>query len=168
MSYQQESIYGLVGYPVEHSLSPVMHNSAFAELGVPAEYKLFSLREEELDEFFEALRDKDSPIFGLNITVPYKEKVIKYLDSMSPYAQRVRAVNTIVISNNRELTGHNTDGPGFLAHLQELNFEIQSKRVAVIGAGGVCRAIVSALCLLPQKPFSIKIYDVEKGKRSDS
>src|SRR3989338_9118446 len=117
-----KAIYGIIGFPLEHSLSPVMHNAAFTELGVDAEYKLFPLQEEALGDFFADLREKDSPIFGLNVTVPYKEAVIKYLDIISPFAQKVNAVNTIVISSERTLTGFNTDGPGFLTHLAELGF----------------------------------------------
>ncbi len=152
-------IYGIIGFPLEHSLSPVMHNTAFKELGVDAEYKLFPLQEEELGDFFADLREKDSPIFGLNVTVPYKEAVIKYLDVLSPFAQKVNAVNTIVISPERKLTGFNTDGPGFLTHLIELGFQTGGKRVAILGAGGTTRAIVAVLCLLPERPASIKIYN---------
>ena len=75
---ENKSLYGIVGYPVEHSLSPLMHNAAFTELGVDALYRLFPLKEEDLDEFFKELRDQESSIFGLNVTVPYKEVVLKY------------------------------------------------------------------------------------------
>ncbi len=164
MENNTKAIYGLVGYPVSHSLSPLMHNTAFAELGVDAEYKLFSLKEEELESFFKDLRKTDSPIFGLNVTIPYKEKVIKYLDGLSPYAAKTLAVNTIVIGPKRNLQGHNTDGPGFLAHLSKLEVATQGKRVSLLGCGGAARAIVSVLCLLPDRPASIRIYDVDKIK----
>ena len=84
-----QSVYGIIGYPVEHSLSPLMHNAAFDALGVDAAYKLFPLKEDELDEFFEGLRSNESPIFGLNVTVPYKEKALKYLDVLSPAAKQI-------------------------------------------------------------------------------
>lgn len=156
--------YGLIGYPLGHSLSPLMHNAAFEALGVEATYELFPLKEDELDAFFHDLKKEDSPIFGLNVTVPYKEKVIKYLDSMSPYAQKVSAVNTIVISEDRKLKGYNTDGPGFLAHLTELKFPTHDKRVALLGAGGAARAVLSALCMIPERPSQIKIFDIEPEK----
>lgn len=74
---EQKSTYGLVGYPLGHSLSPFMHNAAFEALEVDAAYKLFPLKSEELDSFFTKLKEEQSPIFGLNVTVPYKEEVIK-------------------------------------------------------------------------------------------
>jgi shikimate dehydrogenase len=161
---EQKSLYGIIGYPVEHSLSPLMHNTAFKELGVEAVYKLFPLKEEDLDQFFEELRDKDNPIFGLNVTVPYKERVLKYLDTLTPFATKVGAVNTIAISEERKLTGYNTDAPGFLAHLTELGVETKGKKVAVLGAGGVSRAMIAALCLDEERPESIRIYDIVKEK----
>jgi shikimate dehydrogenase len=154
-----KSIYGIVGYPVKHSLSPLMHNAAFKALGVDAEYKLFPLKEDGLDDFLVKLRDPGCPIFGLNVTVPYKEIILRYLDNLTPFAQTVGAVNTIVITARRKLLGYNTDAPGFMAHLAELRFKTADKRVAVLGAGGSTRAILAALCMAPQRPQSIKIYN---------
>ncbi|MFA5059796.1 MAG: shikimate dehydrogenase [Candidatus Omnitrophota bacterium] len=160
----QKTYYGLVGYPVSHSLSPLMHNTAFAELGIKASYELFPLKEEELEPFFNRLKEKSCDIQGINVTVPYKEKVIGYLNGVSPYAQKAKAVNTVVISPQRSLQGFNTDGPGFLTHLTELGFDTKDKKIAMIGCGGVARAIVSVLCLLPERPKLITIYDVQKEK----
>ncbi len=159
--------YGIIGFPVEHSLSPLMHNAAFKALRVKAVYKLFPLKEEELAQFFKDLRRKDSPIFGLNVTVPYKEAVIDYLDSLSAFAKKAQSVNTIVIDENRKLSGYNTDGPGFLAHLVELGFNTRGKRIAILGAGGTTRAILASLCLIPERPESIRIYNrtLEKAKQ---
>ena len=161
---ERKSLYGIVGYPVEHSLSPLMHNAAFKELGVDASYGLFSLEEQALDGFFQKLRADDSEIFGLNVTVPYKETVIKYMDRLSPFAEKVGAVNTIVIDEKRKLTGYNTDAPGFLSHLAEIGFKTEEKKVAIIGAGGVSRAMIAALCLIKERPASIRIYDAVKNK----
>lgn len=161
---QNITTYGLIGYPLGHSLSPLMHNAAFKALGVEATYELFPLKLDELDNFFSDLKQKDSPIFGLNVTVPYKEKVIPYLDSLNPYAKKVAAVNTIVISENRKLSGYNTDGPGFLAHIAELGFQPQGKRIAILGAGGAARAVLSVLCMATQRPEAITIYDIEPEK----
>ncbi len=161
---KEKAVYGIIGYPVAHSLSPLMHNTAFKELGVEATYKLFPLKEEELGDFFSKLREKSCNIFGLNVTVPYKEKALRYLDGLSPYAQKAKAVNTIVIYKNRKLQGFNTDGPGFLAHLAELKFDTAGKRVAILGCGGTARAIVTVLSLLPERPTSIKIYHAQVEK----
>jgi len=158
------STYGLLGYPLGHSLSPLMHNAAFKALSVEAVYELFSLKEDQLDSFFKDLKEKDSHIFGLNVTVPYKEKVLKYLDSLSPFAEKIKAVNTIVISEDRKLIGYNTDGPGILTHLTKIGVATKGAKVAILGAGGVSRAIISILCLVEERPASIKIYDIEKDK----
>lgn len=156
--------YGIIGYPVEHSLSPLMHNTAFKELQVKAVYKLFPLQEDELAQFFKDLRDESSPIFGLNVTVPYKEIVIEYLDSVTAFAKKALSVNTIVIDENRKLIGYNTDGPGFLAHLVELGFNTRGKRIVILGAGGTTRAILASLCLIPERPESIRIYNRTQEK----
>ncbi|MFP4472442.1 MAG: shikimate dehydrogenase [Candidatus Omnitrophota bacterium] len=157
--------YGLIGFPVEHSLSPVMHNTAFRALDVQAEYKLFPLRPEEVEPFVRELKREDSPIFGVNVTVPYKETVIPFLDALSPLAKKIGAVNTIVRDDeNHKLIGHNTDGPGFLAHLAELNVAFAGKQVAVLGAGGASRALISVLCLGEIKPAAIHVYDIDWEK----
>ncbi|MDP8266135.1 MAG: shikimate dehydrogenase [Candidatus Aceula meridiana] len=161
---QRISTYGLIGFPLGHSLSPVMHNTAFKALGLQATYKLLPLQEDHLDHFFQELKKEESPIFGLNVTVPYKEAVISYLDSLNPYAQKVKAVNTIVIDKDRKLIGLNTDGPGFLAHFTELGVNIKDKRVAILGAGGAARAVLSTLCMIPERPKLIKIFDSEREK----
>lgn len=159
-----KATYGLVGFPLGHSLSPFMHNTAFKALKVDAVYQLFPMTAEVLEPFFESLKEEGNPIFGLNVTVPYKEKVIPFLDALSPYAKKVGAVNTVTISRKRELTGHNTDGPGFLAHLGELGFSARDKGVVILGAGGAARALVSSLCLFDEQPESIRIFDVDIQK----
>jgi len=156
---KKKTLFGIIGYPVEHSLSPLMHNIAFEELGVAASYELFSVKEDELDTFFQELRNKKNPIYGLNVTVPYKERVLDYLDKLAPFAQKVGAVNTIMITEDRKLIGYNTDAPGFLAHLNELNFTTTNKRIALLGSGGSARAILATLCMIKERPQSIKIYN---------
>ncbi len=156
--------YGLIGYPLGHSLSPCMHNTAFRALDVDAVYELFPLKEEEVEPFVQNLRKEDCHIFGVNVTVPYKEKVIPFLDALSPFAEKAGAVNTIEIDKKRRLIGHNTDGPGFWTHLSELNVDPQGKRVAILGAGGAARAIISVLCLMKIQPTSICVYDVDVFK----
>lgn len=159
MSESQKTTYGIIGNPVGHSLSPIMHNTAFEALKVDAEYKLFPLEDDELTPFFESLRDENSPVFGLNVTVPYKAKALQYIDNLSPLAEKIGAVNTIVISKDRKLTGYNTDAPGFLTHLEKLGFDVQGKRIAILGAGGSCRAILGTLCMIPERPEAIRIYN---------
>lgn len=155
-------VYGLIGYPVGHSLSPLMHNAAFAYLKINARYELFPLKEEEINFFLTSLKPKN--ISGLNVTVPYKEKVIPFLAAVSKEAELIGAVNTIKVSDDR-LEGFNTDGAGFLKHLNEdLNFNPQNKTIAIIGAGGACRAVAVFLC--NNAPKILSIYDVDSDKLS--
>jgi len=135
------NIYGVVGWPIKHSLSPVMHNAAFKALGIDAEYKLFEVRPEELENFI--LNRKD--IAGFNITVPHKEKCIAFLDFIDPLAGSIGAVNTIVIKNGK-LTGYNTDSYGFITALEkDLKFKVKGKSVFLLGSGGASRAVSFAL-----------------------
>lgn len=158
--YEPPAIYGIIGYPLNHSLSPLMHNAGFKALKVNAVYKTFPLADDqELKLFMEDLREEGNPIYGLNVTVPYKEKVLPFLDGLDPFAEKVGAVNTVVITHQRKMHGFNTDGPGFLSHLSELGFGLKDKRVALLGAGGTARAILSVLCLINDRPESIKLYN---------
>lgn len=158
----EPKIYGLIGYPVRHSLSPLMHNAAFKALGINAEYRLFEINPEEVEEFFTLNCLSQNDISGLNVTIPYKEKVIPFLDSLSDEAKLIGAVNTIKVLG-RELEGFNTDGEGFLKHLTcDLGFNPQGKIIAIIGAGGAARAI--SVYLSKTQPKRIAIYDIDKTR----
>lgn len=160
MNHSQKLIYGLIGYPVKHSLSALMHNAAFSHLKINAEYKLFEKKPEELGDFLNSLKEQN--ISGLNVTVPYKEKVMPFLNSLSEEAKLIGAVNTIRVSQD-QLEGFNTDGEGFIKHLAEdLGFELQDLSVAILGAGGASRAI--AVTLSKRGAGEISIYDIEKEK----
>lgn len=154
------TLYGLIGYPLKHSLSPAMHNAAFKALGINAEYRLFEIKPEGLDSFLETLDDRN--ISGLNITVPYKEKVLDFvqLDDESFYLRQVGAVNTIVKKNGR-WKGFNTDIAGFAQHLKE-QYNPLGKSAALLGAGGAGRAIVYVLA--QSKVKELVIFDIEKTK----
>jgi len=156
-------IYGVLGYPAKHSLSPLMHNAAFRELKINAEYKIFEVKPEDLDYFINNI-DKNK-ICGLNITVPYKEKILDFvrLDSESLYLKHIRAVNTIVKKDNLWY-GFNTDIPGFSRHLKE-NFDTKYKKAAILGAGGAGKAVAYALANSGTK--EIVIFDVDTGKSKD-
>jgi shikimate dehydrogenase len=161
------AIYGIIGNPLTHTLSPLMHNAAFKALKVNAVYKPFPIEEDELKLFFEDLKEEGNPIFGLNVTVPYKEKVIPYMDGLHAFAAKVGAVNTVVINNQRKLFGYNTDGPGFLTDLEAAGFRPEGKRIAILGAGGTTRAILSVLTLIAERPESIRIYNRTLGKAKE-
>lgn len=153
-------IYGILGFPAEHSLSPLMHNAAFSHLKIDAEYKIFEKKPEEAEGFIRLLAENN--IAGLNITVPYKEKIVPFLSSISEEAKLIGAVNTIKVSGNK-LEGFNTDGAGFLKHLTEdLKFNPENKTIAILGAGGASRAI--SVYLAKANPKIISIYDIDKTK----
>lgn len=137
--------FGLIGYPVRHTFSPLMHNAAFETLGINAVYLSFEVRPEDLESVMRSAGALG--MRGLNITVPYKEKALKYLDEIDKEAALIGAVNTIVIKEGR-LKGYNTDGKGFVQSLRE-EFGIfpEGKRFFIMGAGGASRAISFSLAL---------------------
>ncbi|MDD5432343.1 MAG: shikimate dehydrogenase [Candidatus Omnitrophica bacterium] len=160
MTPQDKQIYGLIGNPVKHSLSPAMHNAAFKALKINAEYQLFELKPEEIKKFISELNKIN--ISGLNITVPYKEQIIPFLSLLSDEAKLIGAVNTIKVSGNK-LAGFNTDAPGFIMHLtKDLKFSPQGKSVCIIGAGGAAKAVTVSLANAKVK--SISIFDIDSKK----
>ena len=159
MNDEPPAIYGIIGNPLSHTLSPLMHNAAFKALKLNAVYKPFPIEEDELQLFIEDLKENNNPIFGLNVTIPYKEKILQFMDGSNVFAEKVGAVNTIVINRSRKLFGYNTDGPGFLSNLKESGFSPEGKRIAILGAGGTTRAILSSLTLFDERPESIRLYN---------
>ncbi len=129
---------GIIGDPIEHTMSPVMHNSAFKELGIDGRYLPFRVRAADLGEAIGGLRALH--IRGLNVTIPHKTAVIPFLDKLDPSAERIDAVNTIV-NDDGVLTGYNTDAAGFLQALLEKGIEPAGKNVVVLGAGGAAKGI---------------------------
>ncbi len=141
---------GLVGYPLAHSLSPIIHDAAMRYCGLEGNYSLFPVSLDDvqgLERLFESVRG--GSILGLNVTIPYKQKVIPLLDGLTQVAQAVGAVNTIYMQNGK-LTGDNTDAPGFLADMHRyLGTDSEEwgvgKKSLVLGAGGAASAVVYAL-----------------------
>lgn len=156
-----KKLYGVLGFPVRHSFSPAMHNAAFRELHIDAEYRYFEKSPEEVGSFLSTLVKED--IFGLNVTVPHKERVMPFLSGVSPEARLIGAANTISVIGER-LEGFNTDGAGFLRHLKEdLKFDPKGKTVALIGAGGAARAI--SVYLAKAKAARITLFDIDTAKK---
>lgn len=134
---------GLFGDPVEHSFSPAMQNAAFSSLGLDYVYVPFLVTPADLGQALAAVRALN--LVGVNVTVPHKEKVLPFLDELAPEAEIAGAVNTIVRQGGR-LSGHNTDGAGFLRALEaDAGFAPEGKNVLVLGAGGAARAVSAAL-----------------------
>ena len=135
-------ICGLIGDPVEHTMSPAMHNAAFAELGLDYAYLPFHVRPADLAAAVNGLRAVNAT--GFNVTIPHKVAVIPLLDDLDPLAEKIGAVNTVV-NDNGVLKGYNTDASGFLQALLEGGFEPRGKSVVLLGAGGAARAIAYIL-----------------------
>ena len=134
--------YAVVGDPVEHSLSPAMQNAAFRILGIDAEYDALRVGRDELASAVPRLRTE---LAGFNVTTPLKEAILQYVDALTDVASEAQAVNTVRVEKWR-LTGHNTDGLGFVAAIQELwHVTPRGKAVCVLGSGPAARAIALAL-----------------------
>jgi shikimate dehydrogenase len=137
---------GLVGYPISHSLSPRLFASTFQALDLEGEYKLYAVTPGDNDGLIELIESvRAGSINGLNVTIPYKQTMIRLLDELTPSAQSIGAVNTVYLRNNK-LIGHNTDAPGFLVDLEDLLPDhLPEKKALVLGAGGAARAVVFSL-----------------------
>jgi len=129
---------GVIGDPVEHTMSPAMHNAAFNQLGLDYIYIPFRVKKEELGKSIEGMRALN--IKGLNVTIPHKVMVIPLLDKIDLLAEKIGAVNTIA-NTEGVLTGYNTDATGFLQALLERGVEPEGKNTIILGAGGASRAI---------------------------
>lgn len=132
----------LLAHPAGHSLSPVMHNAAFAEAGINAVYEAWDVPPDALGQAVTRLRDAD--VLGANVTIPHKQAVMKYVDELTEAARHIGAVNTIV-NKGGNLLGHNTDASGYLRALEQANLKPAAQNVLILGAGGAARAIVFAL-----------------------
>jgi shikimate dehydrogenase len=128
----------LVGYPVEHSMSPAMHNAAFKALGIDAEYRLAPVEPGRLAAFIETLRSPE--VMGGSVTIPHKVAVMRHLDHVDVTARAIGAVNTIVHGEG-QLTGHNTDATGGVKALTEAYGSLEDSIVTILGAGGASRAM---------------------------
>ena len=128
----------IIGDPVEHSLSPVLHNAAFKELGLNLVYVAFTVTRNELRDTITCARRLD--LRGLNVTMPHKNAVMKYLDKIDSTAKSIGAVNTI-LNDGGKLVGFNTDGIGAMRALQENGISPEEKKILLLGAGGAAKAI---------------------------
>lgn len=129
---------GVIGDPIEHTLSPLIHNTAFKHLKLNFVYVAFRVKKEELEEAVHGVRSLN--IHGLNVTMPHKSAIIKYLDEIEPTARAVGSVNTVLNADGK-LIGFNTDGVGALNALKKNQIELNGKKLLVLGAGGAAKAI---------------------------
>lgn len=158
--------YGLLGRNIGYSLSPFMHNAAFKALGMDAEYKLFDISEERLEDFFSELRN--GRVSGCNVTLPYKEKALNFVDNLTSAAEAIGALNTVAREGD-VLKGYNTDYQGFMKALRgpdkgNLNFDAEGKNIFIFGAGGAARAVVYCLVTLSAKRIIITDLNIKKAE----
>jgi shikimate dehydrogenase len=137
-------LYGIFGYPIGHSLSPLMHNTAFVHYGIEAIYLPFAVQPAHLELAVKSIAALQ--MGGVNVTIPHKQAVLAWMDELSPEARLIGAVNTIHLRNGR-LHGYNTDGIGFLHALEAVGSDVADRTVMLLGAGGAARAIAVQLCL---------------------
>ena len=134
---------GIIGHPIAHSISPVFQQAALDHLSIDGVYEKWDVSPGDVGPFLEGLRAPGT--LGINVTVPHKEAVAPFLDEVDDWASAAGAVNTIVNREGR-LTGHNTDGVGFLRALKDGGgFDVTGRRVLILGAGGAARGVVLAL-----------------------
>ena len=132
----------VVAKPIKHSISPFIHNTAFEKTAVNGVYLAWEIKAEDLEATVANIRRYD--MFGINLSMPYKQEVIQYLDELDPSARLIGAVNTVV-NENGTLIGYNTDGKGFFKSLP--SFAIQGKKMTILGAGGAATAIIAQAAL---------------------
>jgi len=133
---------GVIGFPIEHSLSPPMHNAAFAKLGMDWAYVACRVAPEHVPEAIRAIVALN--MVGLNVTIPHKQAAARLVDELDPAAQALQSVNTIHNVEGK-LKGYSTDGPGFVRSVEETGATLPGKAVTLIGAGGSARAVAHAL-----------------------
>ncbi len=150
---------GLIGFPLAHSLSPLIQGVAFSQHDLEERYQLWETEASQLEERVQGLRGDDC--LGANVTVPHKEAVIPYLDELDAIAEKTGAVNTVVNRRGR-LLGYNTDVSGFARALEEAGFSTQGQRAVLLGAGGAARAV--GVALVEAGVGAVALYDIMAGR----
>lgn len=155
MSYEitgKTVLTGLFGRPVSHSISPMMHNEGFRQMNLDYVYLCFDIGEEELEEAVAGLKVLGAR--GWNCTMPDKNKMAKIVDKLSPAAEIIGAVNTVV-NENGKLTGYNTDGIGYMMAAKDAGFDLIGKKMTLLGAGGAATAILVQAALDGMSEISV-------------
>ena len=152
----------VIGDPIDHSLSPVMHNFFLEKFEISGEYSAKQVKVKDLDDTIKSFVDEG--ITGINVTTPHKKNVLKFVDKFTTEAETVGSVNTIKFEVD-QIIGHNTDAIGFQASLQLLNFSFKDINAIIFGAGGAARAVVVALTREKCRRIIITNRNFEKAKK---
>ena len=135
--------YLVIGNPIEHSLSPLIHNYWIKKNNIKAIYDKKKINSNDLRDLIIKVREKN--ISGVNVTVPFKKEVIPYLDKLTPDAEATQSVNTILLTNDNKIVGHNTDIGGFENAIKDTKYNLSGKKILILGSGGVTTSIIFAL-----------------------
>jgi len=152
--------YSIIGKPISHSLSPKLHNYWFKENKIDCHYDKISPNEGEIKKIIEKIKNKE--IHGINVTVPFKQTVIPFLETLSDTATKTNSVNTIFIKNGK-IHGDNTDVYGFEKSILNNNINLKNKSALIFGAGGVVSSIILALLTLKIEKIYISNRTIEKA-----
>ena len=144
--------YLVIGNPIQHSLSPLIHGYWIKKNNINATYNKEKLEKKDLEDL--VLKIKEGKIHGANVTVPFKKDIIPHLEDLTPEAKYTQSVNTIFLNNNK-VTGHNTDIEGFSLAIQDINFDVSKKHIMIIGAGGVVPSIIYSLIKMKANKISL-------------
>jgi len=153
--------YLVIGNPIEHSLSPKLHNHWIKQNNVNAIYDKKQLNENDIKGIIKEV--VNGKINGINVTVPFKKSVIPFLDELTPIAKETQSVNTIFKKMNK-IIGDNTDVGGFECALQHINYNVKGKKVFILGAGGVAPSIISALRKMGASEITLSNRTKEKAE----
>ena len=152
--------FGIIGNPIKHSLSPVLHNYWFEKYKIDANYSILDIKEIELKNVIEKIKNKE--LDGINVTLPYKQKIVPHIDLLVNDAEITGSVNTLYVDDQGSVIGENTDVFGLqAAYLKEVD-NITSKRALIIGAGGVSPSVVLSLQKSGVNKLSISNRTMEK------
>ena len=152
----------VIGNPIDHSLSPKLHNFWFKKNKINATYEKKLLKEEEIPELVNSLRKTE--INGVNVTVPFKNSIIPFLDNLSPEAKKTNSVNTLLKEGDK-IIGHNTDIAGFELAIRYINYDVKRKKAFIIGAGGVSPSIIFALKNMGCEDISLTNRNLVKAEK---
>ena len=154
--------YVVIGKPIEHSLSPLLHNYWIKKNNIKATYNKMLVDGKDIESI--VLRIKKNDIQGVNVTVPYKNEIIPFIDELSPEAEATQSVNTIYLNEGKTI-GHNTDIAGFELSLKKIKYDTNNKKILILGAGGVVPSIIFALNKM--NVSSITVSNRTKSKAID-
>ena len=158
----KEKIFAIIGKPLSHSLSPIMHSYWYKKYNIKAKYESIEIDQNQIKNVIDKIKKKE--ISGINITLPYKQLIIQHLDRIINYAHATHSVNTVYLDNNGDLIGENTDVYGIqAAYLNKINLQKKSDSVLIFGAGGVSPSIIYALVKSNLNKISITNRTYEKA-----